>query len=331
VHQLSYREKREFYSGLARLLRSGSALPTALDLLARDTPQRVGDFLRALNERIKQGEPLGDALLHQRPKVTELEATIVTAASRGGKLDHGCDQLARYFESLARARGEIFHRLVYPLVVLHHLAPLALNISVLTTSGLVPFLWASLTPLAILYALAAGLWLWWKALSEAARTNVAADKFLRRIPGIGPIREKFALARFFATLDAQLEAQVNIWDAFANSAKTSDSARIIAGARKAMPMLQAGERLSEALAAGKVIPDDLVRSFRVAEQTGELDAELAILAQRSEELAVAALARWSEWLPRVIYVAVLLFVGWGIVHWYSTDYLSPIKNFNFDQ
>jgi type II secretory pathway component PulF len=327
VHRLSNREKQEFYSGLARLIRSGSSLPSALDLLARDTPRGLGDFLRAVNARIKSGEPLGDALLGLRPKVTELEASIITAASRGGKLDKGCDQLARYFEAQVRARSEMVGKMIYPLVMLN-LTVFVVNITTLIGGGgLIPYLWATIEPLATFYALMFGGWLCWQTFTEAARHSVAADNLLRRIPGVGPIREKFALARFFSTLDAQLEAQVNIWDAFANAAKTSDSARIIVAAKDAMPMLQAGERLSEALAAKKVIPEDYVRSFRVAEQTGELDKELTILAQRSEELAVAALNRWAEWLPRLIYGMVLVFAGWQIVHWYS-NYLAPVKNFD---
>ena len=327
MHRLSNREKQEFYSGLARLIRSGSSLPGALELLARDTPRGLGDFLRALNARIKEGEPLGDALLGLRPKVTELEACIITAASRAGKLDKGCDQLARYFDAQVRATSEMVTKMVYPFIMLNAVVFVVNITTLLGGGGVVPYLWATLQPLATFYALVVGAWLCWQAFAEAARHSVAADKLLRRIPGVGPIREKFALARFFSTLDAQLEAQVNIWDAFANAARTSDSARIIVAAREAMPMLRAGERLSEALAAKKVIPDDYIRSFRVAEQTGELDKELSLLAQRSEEMAVEALKRWSAALPRVIYTGVLIFAGWQIVHWYA-NYLEPVKNFD---
>jgi type II secretory pathway component PulF len=177
--------------------------------------------------------------------------------------------------------------------------------------------------LVIIYLIAGAIWLWWLILKESARTNVASDRFLARIPGLGPIRQKFALARFFATLDAQLEASVNIWDAFANAAKTSDSARIISAARQAMPMLQGGERLSEALAQKKVLPPEYIRTFRVAEQAGELDRELTLLAERSETEAVAALERWSEWLPRVMYTAVLVYSGYQIVTWYQ-GYLQMV-------
>jgi type II secretory pathway component PulF len=304
-------------------------LPTALELLARDTPRRLGDFLRALNERIKQGEPLGEAMLRQRSKVTDLETSIITASSRSGHLDRGCDQLARYFEALGRARGEMLGRMAYPLVMLH-LTVFITRIQVLLGAGLVPYVVAVMEQFVMFYAVAAVVWLVWKALSEAARRNVTAERLLNSVPGLGPIREKFALARFFATLEAQLDAQVNIWDAFANAAKTSDSARIIKGAREAIPLLQQGERLSEALAAKKVIPEQYVRSFRVAEQAGELDAELTQMARQSEEMAVASLSRWSEWLPRLIYGCVLLYGGWQIVQWY-TGYLGALKVDPFSQ
>jgi len=327
VHRLSIREKREFYTGLARLIRSGSALPNALELLARDTPRGLGDFLRALNVRIKSGEPLGDALLHQRPKVSALEASIVTATSRGGRLDQGCDHLARYFDALERSRNEMTSRMMYPLVMLH-MSVLLLNVQNLFADGLsIPRYLASILPtLAVFYAIAAGIWLLWRGLEEAARTNVTADRLIGLIPGIGPIREKFALARFFATLEAQLEASVNIWDAFTNAAETTDSALFISAAREALPLLKNGERLSEAIAAKKVIPPQYVRTFRVAEQAGQLDAELNLMAQGSEELAVAALVRWSEWLPRILYTCVLFYVGWRIVVG-GMEYVQMINNF----
>ncbi len=324
MQRLSISEKREFYAGMARLMRSGTSLPAALELMAQDAPRRVAHFLRALNTRIKAGEPLGDALLMQRPRVSELEASIVSAAARGGRLDRGCEQLARYFEALERAGKELTSRMMYPVLVLIG-GPFILNIKFLFTGSLKAFLWAAVAPLVIIFAIAAGIWLGWKVLAEVARTNVLVDALLARIPGIGPVRERFALARFFATLDAQLEAGVNIWEAFANAARTSDSARIITAARRAMPMLQAGERLSEALSREKVLPLEYLRAFRVAEQTGELDSELTALAEKAEKLAVATLNRWSEWLPRLIYGMVVVYSGYQIVS-IMRGYVSQINS-----
>jgi len=318
VHRLSNREKREFYTNLARLIRSGTSLPASIDLLARDTPWGMRQFLRALNGRIKQGEPLGDALLAQRRSVTDLEVSIITAAGRSGRLDKACDQLARYFEALAKAGTQMFSRVLYPLLIFH-VTVLALNLAEIINGSFSSYLWKVAKPLGVFYIAVAAGWLACRAIVESARHNVTVDSLLRRVPGVGNIREKFSLARFFTTLDAQLEAQVNIWDAFANAARTSDSARIIHSARAAMPMLKAGERLSEALAARRVIPDEHVRALRVAEQTGEVDAELTRMAQQSEEAALISLERWSEWLPRILYIGMMIYAGWQIVATYMGE------------
>jgi type IV pilus assembly protein PilC len=325
VHGLSIREKREFYSGLARLIRSGTALPNALELLSRNTPRRVGKLLRALNDRVKNGESLGDAMLRQGARITPLEASIVGASAQAGRLDKGCDQLARYYDSLDRARREITGRMAYPMVMLVFIVCF-IKIQLLFTVGAAAYFKAESVQFIYFTAFFVALWLIWMSVAEASRHNVMVERLVRAIPGLGPIRERFAHARFFATLDAQLDARVNIWDALANAARTSDSAKIINGARAALPMLQSGERLSEALAAARVLPDEYLRAFRVAEQSGELDAELTDLAQRTEELAVTALNRWSEWLPRMIYGGALLYGGYQIIQMYA-GYLQQLQSF----
>jgi type II secretory pathway component PulF len=62
----------------------------------------------------------------------------------------------------------------------------------------------------------------------------------------------------------------------------------------------------------------------VAEKAGELDAELTVMAQRTEEMAVAALKRWSEWLPRILYAGVLFYAAWMIVQTYA-NYLGQVN------
>lgn len=326
MHRLSNQEKREFYSGLARLLRSGASLPKAIDVLARDAPKRIAAFLRALNEHIDRGEPLGDALLQLRPKVSELEASIITAAGASGKLDRGCDQLARYFDALARSRSDMLSRIAYPAVMLV-LTIFVVNIRYAISGGATAYLVAVIKPLILISALIGMIWILWQALIEAARHNVLADLLVRRVPVVGAVRDRFAYARFFATLDAQLESGLNVWDAFANAARTSDSARIINAAREAMPALRDGESLGEVLASKKVIPAEDMRAFRVAEQAGELDDELTQLALRSEERAVAALTRWSEWLPRMIYGGVLIYSAMQIFQWYQS-YLNTVSSYD---
>lgn len=197
VHRLSPREKREFYSGMARLIRSGSSLPNALALLARDTPRGLGDFLRALAARILAGETLADALLQQRPRISDLEAGIVAASSRGGRLDRGCEQLARYFQALEDARAALRSRLLYPFVLLHlSVFILALPRLIIGTGGVREYVEQTAGLLVAIYAATALGILLWDILSSAARGNAGLDTIMERVPALGAVRRNFALARF---------------------------------------------------------------------------------------------------------------------------------------
>jgi type II secretory pathway component PulF len=96
-------------------------------------------------------------------------------------------------------------------------------------------------------------------------------------------------------------------------------------------MLQGGERLSEAFSREKVLPAEYIRTFRVAEAAGEMDAELTLLATRSEELAVAALNKWSRILPGMVYAMAVCYVGYVVFMFYkgqvseATDMLNQFQ------
>ena len=179
--------------------------------------------------------------------------------------------------------------------------------------------------LAAIYAGIGLVILLWDIASNAARRHPGLDVAMGRVPGLGAVRRHFALARFFAALDAQLEAGVNIWEAFAIAARASDSGRLMRGARLSMPMLQQGERLTEALSRHAVIPVKFIRPLRIAEESGEMDQELPRLAQEVEAAAVASLQRWSEWLPKIVYGLVILYIVYQMVDAMERYYVAPIN------
>jgi type II secretory pathway component PulF len=93
-------------------------------------------------------------------------------------------------------------------------------------------------------------------------------------------------------------------------------------------MLQTGERLSEALSRERVLPAEYIRTFRVAEAAGEMDSELTLLATRSEEMAVAALNKWSRILPGVIYGMAVVYVGYVVFTFYRDQWSAAAGMFN---
>ena len=315
--KLPLRDKQVFYDELARLLRSGSPFLRAVELLRADASGKLGRFLDRLAKAAAAGDSVLDALAKQRPAVTEMELSIIGAAERSGRLDRACTGLGTYFRALEQARSTVIRRSLYPLVMAH------LGIFILAAPklflGASPALYLAQTAgvLVVVYAIVALMAWGIGGMLRFARGNVGADRLLRAIPAFGKLRASFATARFCATLDAQLEAGVNVMESLARAAHASNSAWVIEHVRTAMPTLQTGASLGDALGKTGAFPREMQRSVRLAEQTGELDAELQRLAQHYEHRALQRVEMLSEWLPKIIYGLVVLYLAYQMVTVYS--------------
>jgi type II secretory pathway component PulF len=67
-------------------------------------------LLGQLNRAIERGSTVAEAFAAQRPNVSEMEAGIVAAVERAGRLDRGLTQLAAYFGALDAARSSALNR-----------------------------------------------------------------------------------------------------------------------------------------------------------------------------------------------------------------------------
>lgn len=315
--KLRLRDKQHFYDELARLLRSGSPFPRAVELLRPGTRGALGRFLQRLAEAAKAGDSVPDALAKQRPAVGEMELSIIGAAERSGRLDRACAGLATYFGALEQARATVVRRSLYPLAMAH------LGIFILAAPKL--FLGASAASylaqtvgvLVAVYVVAALLWWAMRAWLRFAQASVAADRLLRAVPGFGGLRAQFATARFCATLEAQLDAGVNVLESVARAAQASNSAWIFDHVRAAMPALQSGGSLGDALGTAGAFPAELSRALRLAEETGELDVELQRLAQHYEHRALQRVETLSDWLPKIVYGLVVIYLAYQMVTVYA--------------
>src|SRR5438445_13776442 len=105
---------------------------------------------------------------------------------------------------------------------------------------------------------------------RAAIWSTTIDQILLAIPFFGKMRQAFALARFCATYDMQLEAGVNVIDSLSIAARASCSAVIADAAQRSVPEIRTGSQLGSLLARSRAFPDELIQAWRVAEETGGL-------------------------------------------------------------
>ncbi len=315
---LTLREKRNLYHSLGQLVRSGVPFPSALDNLARTTRGGMQGVIRRLKEGVGSGQTVAESFARQRPAVGEMELGVIAAVERAGKLEQGLAQLSDYFGALEQARAGILKKCAYPAFVLHFgVFTLSLK-TLLFGGGLATYLRETFGFLALLYGIVLVIVLLLPLLRDAGAKSAALDSLLRRLPLVGGIRRALSTSRFCATYEMQLDAGINVIDALQAAERASRSGLIREAVKRAIPEMRGGAQVGGLLAASGAFPEPMIRSFCVGEQTGELDEELKRLAADYQSEGLARLETLAEWLPRFLYIAILAYIGYGIVTWYQS-------------
>lgn len=311
-------EKAAIFHELGRLVRSGAPFPKAIATLAQHSGGPARAALARIRAALDGGASVGESLTVGTPLVTPLEACAFTASDRAGRLETGLEQASQYHTAIASARARIRARLAYPAFVIHFaLLVLPLPSLFAENGGLAPFLRA------VGFAIG-GLWLSLfiitaliRALLTAAENGATPDRLLRAIPIFGKLRRDFALARFCSAYHMQLDAGVNVLASLEMSGAASGSAILREAVAGAMPVVRDGGQVGAALEGTRAFPQRFVRAFAVGEQTGELDQELQRIGEEYRDAAMRRLETISEWVPRLIYIAIICYTGWRIVSAYA--------------
>ena len=311
-------EKATLYHELGQLVRSGTPFPKAIEKLASFTRGSAHTGLAAITAGLVRGATVSEALALGIPLIAPLEAGIFAAGDRAGRLETSLDHVSEYYAALASARGRIWSRLAYPLFVLH-LAFIALSLPLIFApdGGMDAFLRAVGIAIGGIWftILAGGAII--RALLSSAELHVLPDRFLRTLPLFGKLRRAFALSRFCTAYQLQLEAGVNVFASLDVAGSASGSAILRAAVVSALPAVRSGTQVGPALAQTDTFPEPFLRAFAVGEETGELDRELQRIGESYRIAAMRRLETIAEWVPRILYIAIMGYIGWRIVGFYA--------------
>ncbi len=324
---LKPRAKSRIYSGLEKYARSGMGMEKACESLL--SQPRVASTERQIYEGLlaglHRGETIGDALGRSSSAITPLEREVVSAAEEGGMLEKGFAHLSEYFLRIDRTRRRVLKGLTYPVVLIHLAIPVCtLAINVFNsisfdepTESSTPFqdtIARSVEMMVVVWLIAAILFVGAMILNRLSHRSASIDRFLSRIPLIGKARRAIALERFSKVFEIFLLAGKKMSDALAGAGKASGSGLIREASRTGAQFLVEGDKLAHALySAPDAFPNDFARGIDAAEESGQLDRELAEWSRYYSEMAGEAMDRVAEWTPKLFYWGVLLLVATMIV------------------
>ena len=309
------------------MLDAGLPLVQCLEILGEQEENKsFRSIIQQVRGDVESGASLADSMRKHPKAFDDLFVNMIAAGEAGGILDVILQRLSTYIEKVVRLKSQVRSALIYPVtvVIIATLVVYVILRFVIPTftqlfAGLgsdMPFLTRmvigasnfvgrySIFLVAILIAGGVFLNRWHKT----HRGRRLIDGFLLRIPVIGMLLRKIAVARFCRTLATLTSSGVPILDGLEITAKTSGNAIIEDAVMAVRKSVEEGKTLSDPLAETKVFPPMVVQMINVGEQTGALDQMLSKIADFYEEevdTAVGGLMKLIEPLMITVLGAVI--------------------------
>ena len=318
------------------MIDAGLPLVQCLEILA--TQQENKTFQKVLTgtrSAVEGGSTLS-AAMKQYPKVFDpLYSNMVEAGETGGILDTILQRLSTYIEKNVKLKAAVKSALIYPIGVLTIAAgviflllwkvvpifatlfaglgvdlPLPTKI-VIGLSNFVGSIFGLLIVVGVI-AIFFGIKIWY----GTAQGRFAIDTVILKLPVLGILMRKIAVARFTRTLGTLISSGVPILEGLDITAKTSGNAvveRALFAVRKA---LEEGKSLTEPLKESQVFPGMVTQMIAVGEQTGAMDAMLQKIADFYEDEVDAAVKDLLTALEPIMIVFLGVVVGGVVISMY---------------
>ncbi len=309
---------------LAAMLGAGLPVVGSLRLLAEQS-ERVAlrHTLDDVARLVEGGRTLAEATAAHADVFPALYRTLVRAGETGGVLEAVLHRLAAHLEQSAKLRHTVIGALAYPIVVVAAagaVTTVLLGWVVPVFAGVFAAAGSELpAPTRAVLALSVALRSWWPLLAAAAGVGAVTltlatrsgtgkllrDRVLLRLPGLGNLLAKAAVARATRTLGTMLGCGVAILEALDMAACTAGNRVIQDAFASARAGLAGGRSLAAPLAGCHAIPALARQMIAVGEATGTLDVMLARVADTyDDEVQVAAAA-----LLTLLEPVLILFLG----------------------
>ena len=318
------------------MIDAGLPLVQCLEILASQQENKTFQKVLAGTRGSVEGGSTLSAAMKQYPKVFDaLFTNMVEAGETGGILDTILQRLSSYIEKNVKLQRAVKSALVYPVGVL----TIAAAVITLLLWKVVPIfatLFAGLgvsLPLPTRIVIMAshfvgsifGFLIFVGAIAGVVGIKIwygtpggrmALDTLLLKLPILGALLRKIAVARFTRTLGTLISSGVPILEGLDITAKTSGNAVIERALTKVRKALEEGKSLTDPLKESEVFPGMVTQMIAVGEQTGAMDAMLQKIADFYEEEVDAAVKDLLTALEPVMIVFLGLVVGGVVISMY---------------
>ncbi|HWY09288.1 MAG TPA: type II secretion system F family protein [Candidatus Acidoferrales bacterium] len=333
---ISAKELAVFTRQFSVMIDAGLPLVQCLEILASQQENKLFQkVLTGTRSAVEGGSNLS-AAMKQYPKVFDpLYSNMVEAGETGGILDTILQRLSTYIEKNVKLKAAVKSAMIYPIGVLS----IAGGVIVLLLWKVVPIfatLFAGLgvdlpLPTRIVIGMSNfvgsvfgllivvgivggifGLKIWY----GTPQGRFVLDSIVLKLPVLGILMRKIAVARFTRTLGTLISSGVPILEGLDITARTSGNAVVEKALFQVRKSLEEGKSLTEPLKDSGVFPGMVTQMIAVGEQTGAMDAMLQKVADFYEDEVDTAVKDLLTALEPIMIVFLGVVVGGVVISMY---------------
>jgi len=325
------------FSQLAAMLEAGIPLIDALKSLTEEAENKhLKKILTTVTQNISQGDTFADALA--KTKIFDpLVINLVKTGEASGRLDTTLQQLSQYLEDIHTLKQQVKSALTYPIflilfavvVVIFLLTKIVPIFAHIYTRFNVPLplptcilllisnnLRHHIGVLVVIFVCIVILFL---MVRNTRKVRLYLDKFKLKLPLIGSLVKKVALARFATTFSILISSGIPVITALKLAQEVVQNRMIEIALNKAILAVEQGDTLADALKRTKMFPELIIQMTFTGEKTGMLDVMLKKVARFYDSQVKLA----SKNLTTMIEPIMIIFLG-GIIGFILLSVFLPI-------
>jgi type IV pilus assembly protein PilC len=318
------------------MIDAGLPLVQCLEILASQQENKTFQKVLAGTRASVEGGATLSAAMRQYPKVFDsLYVNMVEAGETGGILDTILQRLSSYIEKNVKLQRAVKSAMVYPvgvltvaggviILLLWKVVPIFATLFaglgvdlplptkiVIGMSNMIGSVFGFLALIAFGAAIF-GLKVWY----GTPQGRFVLDSIILKLPVLGILMRKIAVARFTRTLGTLIASGVPILEGLDITARTAGNAVVERALQQVRKSLEEGKSLTEPLKDSEVFPGMVTQMISVGEQTGAMDAMLQKIADFYEEEVDAAVKDLLTALEPVMIVFLGVVVGGVVISMY---------------
>ncbi|EON93930.1 Type 4 fimbrial assembly protein pilC [Marinobacter lipolyticus SM19] len=325
-----------FTRQMATMMKAGVPLVQSFDIVTDGLEnQGLKELIGAIRNEVASGTSFAGALRRHPKHFDDLYCNLVDSGEKAGALEQMLDRIATYLEKTETLKKKVKKAMTYPIAVI----VVAIVVTAILLVKVVPqfeslfqgfgadlpvftqFIvnlseWMQQWWFIVLLGIIGSIFLFKEAKRRSQKFSDLVDKYLLKLPVVGEILDKSAVAKFGRVLSTTFAAGVPLVDALESVSGATGNAVYRDAVSKIKDEVSSGTQLQAAMRQTDVFPVMAVQLTAIGEESGNLDEMLEKVADHYENVVDDMVDNLTALMEPMIMSVLGVLVGGLIVGMY---------------